>query len=181
MTHGQNNFQKTRPHPLQEFRHSGRAAGEGFAGARDAGGKSGSEMMCVWLEKSAKLVVTTGNFDFAKARAAFKKGHGLGQVGRASDAGGPPSTPELDLNARRMAELTTAIQIFSRRVAAPVGTLNPYHRVEAETIARESGVETAKNADACVYVTGTNDGDYIKVCNVDFGDDDAAKPRPVSA
>ncbi|HEX9046193.1 MAG TPA: beta-glucosidase, partial [Verrucomicrobiae bacterium] len=53
-----------------------------------------AQMVCVWQEKAAKLVDAQGNFDPAKAKAAFKKGHGLGQVGRPSDAGGPPSTPE---------------------------------------------------------------------------------------
>ena len=57
----------------------------------------------------------------------------------------------------------------------PVATLDPYQRVEAETIAWESGVKTAKNAEVGVYVTGIHDGSYIKVCNVDFGDKGAAK------
>jgi hypothetical protein len=51
---------------------------------------------------------------------------------------------------------------------APVGYLNPFKRTEAETIAWESGVETAKNSAAGVYVTDISNGDYIKVCNVDF-------------
>lgn len=82
-----------------------------------------AQMMCVWLEKSQKLVDADGNFDPAKAKAAFKKRHGLGQVGRPSDAGGPPSTPERGLNARRMAELTNAIQKFflqESRLGIPV-------------------------------------------------------------
>ncbi|HXA45808.1 MAG TPA: glycoside hydrolase family 3 N-terminal domain-containing protein, partial [Candidatus Angelobacter sp.] len=53
-----------------------------------------------------------GNFDIAKARAAFKKGLGLGQVGRPSDAGSDPATPANGKNARGMAELTNAIQKF---------------------------------------------------------------------
>jgi hypothetical protein len=57
----------------------------------------------------------------------------------------------------------------------PVATLNPYQRVEAETIAWESGVKTAKSADVGVYVTGIRDSSYIKVCQVDFGDKGAAK------
>lgn len=64
---------------------------------------------------------------------------------------------------------------MTKEGAAPVATLNPYQRVEAETIAWESGVKTAKNANVGVYVTGINDGDYIKVCSVDFGDTGAAK------
>jgi beta-glucosidase len=64
-----------------------------------------AQMMCVWLEKAAKLVDANGNFDLKKARAAFKDGCGIGQVGRPSDAGG-------GRNAREMAELTNAIQQF---------------------------------------------------------------------
>jgi beta-glucosidase len=71
-----------------------------------------AQMMCVWQEKAAKLVDAKGNFDIAKARAAFKKGLGLGQVGRPSDAGSDPATPANGKNARGMAELTNAIQKF---------------------------------------------------------------------
>ena len=46
-----------------------------------------AQMMCVWQKKSETLVDANGNFNLKKARAAFKKGHGLGQVGRPSDAG----------------------------------------------------------------------------------------------
>jgi beta-glucosidase len=64
-----------------------------------------AQMMCVWQEKAAKLVDAGGHFDLKKARAAFKDGCGIGQVGRPSDAGG-------GRNAREMAELTNAIQQF---------------------------------------------------------------------
>ncbi len=64
-----------------------------------------AQMMCVWQEKAQKLVDAAGNFDFVKASASFKDGHGIGQVGRPSDAGG-------GRNARQMAELTNAIQKF---------------------------------------------------------------------
>jgi len=59
---------------------------------------------------------------------------------------------------------------MTKEGAAPVGTLNPYQRVEAETIAWESGVETAKNDAVGVYVTDISNGDDIKVRNVDFTD-----------
>ena len=61
-----------------------------------------AQMRCVWLEKAQKLVDAQGNFDLAKAKAAFKDGRGIGQVGRPSDAGGGK-------DARGMAELTNAI------------------------------------------------------------------------
>jgi arabinoxylan arabinofuranohydrolase len=53
-------------------------------------------------------------------------------------------------------------------VVQAVKNLNPYIRVEAETIAWEEGVETAKDDKTGVYVTEISNGDYIKVRNVDF-------------
>ncbi len=65
-----------------------------------------------------------------------------------------------------------------------VGTLNPFNRVEAETMARSEGVKTrfetewegdfdwargARIADR-LFVTTINHGDYIKVQGVDFAD-----------
>ena len=64
---------------------------------------------------------------------------------------------------------------MTKEGATPVATLNPYQRVEAETIAWESGVKTAKNDDVGVYVTDIHDGAYIKVRAVDFGDKGASK------
>jgi beta-glucosidase len=64
-----------------------------------------AQMMCIWREKSDTMVDADGNFDPAKARRAFKKKLGLGQVGRPSDAG-------KGLNPRATAELTNAIQNF---------------------------------------------------------------------
>jgi beta-glucosidase len=69
-------------------------------------------MMCLWQEKNTKLLDAAGNFDFKKAKAAFKKGHGLGQVGRPSDAGSVPSEAGVGKNARETAELANAIQKF---------------------------------------------------------------------
>src|SRR5260370_42516048 len=64
-----------------------------------------AQMMCVWQKKADTLVDAEGNFDPAKAKAAFKHRRGLGQVGRPSDAG-------KGKDARGMAELTNAIQKF---------------------------------------------------------------------
>ena len=46
-----------------------------------------AQMLCIWQKKPQTLVDADGNFDLAKARQSFKEGHGLGQVGRPSDAG----------------------------------------------------------------------------------------------
>ena len=71
-----------------------------------------AQMVCVWQKKAEMLVDSAGNFDFQRAKVAFKKGHGLGQVGRPSDAGAPPAEPWKGQTARGMAELTNAIQKF---------------------------------------------------------------------
>ncbi len=52
-----------------------------------------------------------------------------------------------------------------------VGTLNPYKRTEAETIAFSKGVKAAEEKGKGVYITAINNGDYIKVRDVDFGTD----------
>ncbi len=55
-----------------------------------------------------------------------------------------------------------------------VGTLDPFTRVEAETIAWESGVKTAQSDKVGVYVTNTGNGAYIRVRGVDFGHEGAS-------
>lgn len=75
-----------------------------------------AQMVGVWQGKSTTLVDEKGNFDLEKAKAHYKDGHGLGQVGRPSDAGG-------GRNARQQAELTNAIQKFfieNSRLGIPV-------------------------------------------------------------
>lgn len=53
--------------------------------------------------------------------------------------------------------------------APQVGTLNPYTRQEAETIAWESGVETEPSSEGGMDVGYIENGDYIKVKGVAFG------------
>jgi beta-glucosidase len=75
-----------------------------------------AQMTCVWQKKAAMLVDDQGGFDHAKAREHFGHGHGLGQVGRPSDAAG-------GRNARQTAELTNDIQRFfieNSRLGIPV-------------------------------------------------------------
>ncbi len=75
-----------------------------------------AQMLCIWQKKPQTLVDADGNFDFAKAKQAFKDGHGLGQVGRPSDAG-------KGLGPRQMAETTNGIQKFfleNSRLGIPV-------------------------------------------------------------
>lgn len=58
-----------------------------------------------------------------------------------------------------------------------IGTLNPFQRTEAETIAFSQGLTTSQN-DRGVYVTNIHNGDYIKVRSVDFGN---ASPKALRA
>ena len=54
-------------------------------------------------------------------------------------------------------------------VKKSAANLNPFAKVQAETIAWEEGIETAKDEKTGVYVTDISNGDYIKVRSVDFG------------
>ncbi len=53
--------------------------------------------------------------------------------------------------------------------------LNPYLRVEAETMAAQKGVETEICSNGGMNVTGIKDGDWIKISDVNFGEKGAKK------
>ncbi|GAA1651442.1 family 43 glycosylhydrolase [Catellatospora bangladeshensis] len=53
--------------------------------------------------------------------------------------------------------------------APQIGTLNPYVRQEAETIAWETGVETEPASEGTLNIGWIDNGDYIKVKGVAFG------------
>ncbi len=75
-----------------------------------------AQMMCIWNQKSEKLLDDAGKFDIEKAKVSFQDGNGLGQVGRPNDSGGGTT-------AREMAELTNEIQRFfieNSRLGIPV-------------------------------------------------------------
>ncbi len=57
----------------------------------------------------------------------------------------------------------------TREGVRPVSVLNPYERVEAETIAYSQGLKSEPRFGGEVYISGTHNGDYIKVREVDFG------------
>ena len=48
--------------------------------------------------------------------------------------------------------------------------LNPFQRVEAETMAWSKGLKTTRSSKTGVYVSSINNGDYLMVRDVDFGD-----------
>lgn len=64
-------------------------------------------------------------------------------------------------------------------VTESVSNLNPFQKVEAETIAWSEGVKTGSDTRAGIYVTNIDNGDFIKVRSVDFGK--GAKKFEVSA
>ena len=51
----------------------------------------------------------------------------------------------------------------------PIGTLDPYQRIEAETMAFSKGIKSEWNDKTGVYVSETHEGDYIKLQAVNFG------------
>ncbi|KAE8400805.1 glycosyl hydrolase [Aspergillus pseudonomiae] len=53
---------------------------------------------------------------------------------------------------------------------AQVGNLDPYSRQEAETIAWSDGIDVESSNDGGIHVAYINNGDYIKVKGVAFGD-----------
>jgi len=60
-------------------------------------------------------------------------------------------------------------QMMSTEGPTAVDTLNPYERTEAETMAWESGVETEVCSEGGMNVSFIENGDSIKVKEVDFG------------
>lgn len=70
-----------------------------------------------------------------------------------------------------------AIQI-SKEGVMPAGTLNPYQRNEAETIAWAHKCKTGMDAKTGVYVSDIRTGGYIKLRSVDFG---STSPKSFSA
>ncbi len=63
-------------------------------------------------------------------------------------------------------------------VKHPAGTLNPYVRIEAETMADSYGLKTDRMAGNDHVITSVHSGDWLRVRNVDFG---KGKPSKVKA
>ena len=58
---------------------------------------------------------------------------------------------------------------MTKEGVSPVGTLNPYKRTEAETMAWSKGLKTSQNDKVGVFVTEARIGSFMKVRCVDFG------------
>ncbi|WP_052503949.1 carbohydrate-binding protein [Micromonospora haikouensis] len=105
------------------------------------------------------------------------------EVSEFVDDGARPGKPDVPpLPVRRRGHASVAVEKFTYRSdgtipsmnmttqgAPQVGTLNPYVRQEAETIAWSSGVETQPASGGTQNVWSINNGDYIKVKGVAFG------------
>ncbi len=58
---------------------------------------------------------------------------------------------------------------FTKEGVSPIGTLDPYQRIEGETMADSWGVKTDRLAGKDHYVRKIDNGDWIKIRDVDFG------------
>lgn len=64
---------------------------------------------------------------------------------------------------------------FTKEGVKPLGTLNPFQRVEGETMSQSWGVKVDRTAGTDHYVTSVHNGDWIRVRCVDFGEGKAAR------
>ncbi|MDO4163373.1 MAG: glycoside hydrolase family 43 protein [Bacteroides sp.] len=60
-------------------------------------------------------------------------------------------------------------------VRTPVRNLNPYQRVEAETMAASYGLKTDRRAGSEHYLTSIHNGDWLRLRAVDFGSEGTAR------
>ena len=58
---------------------------------------------------------------------------------------------------------------FTKQGVKPVGTVDPYQRVEGETMSGSYGVKLDRLAGEEHYVTSIHNGDWVKLREVDFG------------
>ena len=66
---------------------------------------------------------------------------------------------------------------FTEKGVEPVGTINPYERVEGETMSGSWGVKLDRLAGDAHYVTSIHNGDWVKVREVDFGEGGATSAK----
>lgn len=60
---------------------------------------------------------------------------------------------------------------FTKEGVEPVAAFNPYQTVEAETMAQSFGVKFDRKDGCAHHVTSIHNGDWIKLRNVDFGEE----------
>lgn len=64
---------------------------------------------------------------------------------------------------------------YTTNGVAQIGHLNPYVRVEGETFNAQSGIETEPCSEGGMNLTDINNGDWVRVVGVDFGNKGAKK------
>lgn len=62
---------------------------------------------------------------------------------------------------------------FTKEGVKPLGNINPFNRVEAETMSQSWGIKLDRLAGTHHYVTSIHNGDWVKLRNVDFGEEEA--------
>lgn len=62
------------------------------------------------------------------------------------------------------------IKNTTKGIVNGAANLNPFKKVQAETIAWTEGIETEFDKEVGIFVTAVDNGDYIKIRNVDFGE-----------
>jgi arabinoxylan arabinofuranohydrolase len=110
----------------------------------------GTNWYIVYHNRAAALANGLSNAD-----AVYKRSLCLDQINYAADGSILPTTPTTD-------------------GVAQLKNLNPYVRVEAETIHRQSGISTEVCSEGGLNVTGMTNGSWIRIRGVNFGTGAAA-------
>ncbi|HNY32317.1 MAG TPA: glycoside hydrolase family 43 protein [Fibrobacteria bacterium] len=110
----------------------------------------------------------TGSFTNHSGIVEFKgKGYFFYHTGKLSGGGGykrSTAVEEFDFNPDGSIPKIS----MTNSGPKPVANLNPYQRVEGETMAFSSGLKTQGNDQSGVYVSSISNNDYIKIRSVDF-------------
>jgi arabinoxylan arabinofuranohydrolase len=64
---------------------------------------------------------------------------------------------------------------YTTNGVAQIGHIDPYVRVEGETFNAQSGVETEQCSEGGMNLTDLNNGDWVRIVGVDFGNREAKK------
>jgi hypothetical protein len=111
----------------------------------------------------------TNSFTNHAAIVEYKgKGYFFYHTGKLPDGGGyhrSTAVESFDFNG----DGTIPLLSMTESGPAPIASLNPYKRTEAETMAWSKGLKVDQNDQKGVFVTQINTDDYIKVRNVNFG------------
>jgi len=110
----------------------------------------------------------TGSFTNHPAIVEYKgKGYFFYHTGRLPDGGGYHRSTAVEsfdfLPDGGIPEIT-----MSTEGPDPIATLNPYNRVEAETMSWSQGLKVNSSLAGDIYISEIDEGDYIKISEVNF-------------